>query len=310
MKKLLDLISEEVTKAFVECGYDEKYGKVTLSNRPDLCEYQCNGAMAGAKKYKCAPIAIANAVAEKLNESKVFSAANAVMPGFLNMNLSEELKKFSEIVTFREFTEKLVPDTKYPMLGVRVPKIRKIAKNAVKNGVAESFIKEKHVFYEEYFLHGLILGNLKTNFDTLLIEIENFLPYIDNWAICDSTVSSFKIFKKHKAEVFEKIKVWIKSKNPYTVRFAIVTLLWYFIDEEYLDKAITLVKNAYCEHYYVNMAIAWFFSVSLAKYYDNTLHIIEGKELPLFVHNKTIQKCIESFRITDKQKQYLKTLKK
>lgn len=225
------------------------------------------------------------------------------------MNLTEQLKIFSEN-EYREFSKKLIPDTNYPILGVRVPKIKQLAKNAITDGVAQNFLNEKHTFYEEYFLHGIILGNLKIEFDNLLEKIESFLPYIDNWAICDSTVSALKIFKKHKAEVFERLKVWLNSSNPYTVRFAIVTLLWYFIDEEFLDSAIILAKNACCEHYYVNMAIAWFYSIALVKFYNKTLPSIEQKQLPLFVHNKTIQKAVESFRLDKNRKQYLKTLKK
>lgn len=225
------------------------------------------------------------------------------------MNLTELLISNSE-ENYELFSKKLIPDTSYEILGVRVPKIKEIARLAVKNSaVALSFLKEKHDYYEEYFLHGIILGNLKTDFNIIMNLLDDFLPYIDNWAICDSTVSAMKIFKKHKKEVFEKISRWIKSDKPYTVRFAVVTLLQYFVDDEYIADAISLVYNACSNHYYVNMAIAWFFSVALVKQYDKTVGVLENKSLPKFIQNKSIQKAIESFRIDQNTKNYLRTLK-
>jgi 3-methyladenine DNA glycosylase AlkD len=212
---------------------------------------------------------------------------------------------------YAEFSKKLIPDTNLPIIGVRVPLLKKIVKEHKNDhsGII-SFINEQHKYYEEQFLHGLFLSNTSNDIDEILKNTDEFMQQIDNWAVCDSTVSSLKIFKQNKEKVLSHTIKWLNHANPYAVRFAIVTLMQYFLDATHIDFTLKSVCNIKSEHYYVNMAIAWFFSVSLAKYYDNTLHIIEEKELPLFVHNKTIQKCIESFRITDKQKQYLKTLKK
>ncbi len=225
------------------------------------------------------------------------------------MHITELLILNSE-ENYKLFSQKLIPDTSYEILGVRVPKIKEIAKSVAKNPTtALSFLKEKHNYYEEYFLHGIVLGNLKTDFNSIITLLDDFLKHIDNWAICDSTVSAMKIFKNHKKEVFEHIKRWIKSDKPYTVRFAVVTLLQYFIDEEYIDKAIPLVYNAISNHYYANMAIAWFFSVALVKQYHKTISVLEKKSLPKFIQNKSIQKAIESFRIDQNTKSYLRTLK-
>lgn len=208
------------------------------------------------------------------------------------------------------FSKKLIPDTKHEILGVRTPTIRKIAKEAANNfSTVKDFLSAKHTYHEEYMLHGLILGSLKINISELLPLIDDFIPHIDNWAVCDSCVSALKIIRKHKELFFDKIKLYLKSRNTYQIRFAIVALLWYYIDNEYCEQALLLVKDACCENYYVNMAVAWFYSVALVKKYDKAIIYLENKTLPKFVHNKSIQKAIESFRIEQKKKQYLRLLK-
>lgn len=210
---------------------------------------------------------------------------------------------------YREFSKKLIPDTDYKIIGVRTPIIKNIAKNAVKTNGCYAFLTEKHELYEEYFLHGIILGYLKTDFFDLIEEIEKFLPYIDNWAICDSTVAGLKIFKKHPDKVLDRVKIWIKSENPYTVRFGIVTLLDYYLDDNFSSAILELVANIKSEHYYIKMAAAWFFSIALIKRYESTISYLTENRLEKFVHNKSIQKAMESYRINDKEKVYLKTLK-
>ena len=211
---------------------------------------------------------------------------------------------------YAAFSKKLIPDTKHEILGVRIPIIRKIAKDAANNfEQILDFLNATHTYHEEFMLHGLILGHLNINISELLTFIDVFIPHIDNWAVCDSFVSSLKVIKKDKKLFFEKIKFYLKSKNVYQIRFAIVALLWYYIDEEYIDEILDLAKDACCENYYVNMAIAWLYSVALTKNYDKAVKYLQNKCLPKFVHNKSIQKAIESFRIDKTKKQYLKTLK-
>lgn len=213
-------------------------------------------------------------------------------------------------IKYKEFSKKLIPDTSYPIIGVRVPTIKNIVKS-IKNNKEEviSFLADKHTYYEEYFLHGLLIASEKENLSWVLDNIERFLPFIDNWAICDSTVSGLKIFKKNLPAVFNKVKVWIKSDNLYTVRFAIVTLLGYFLGENFCEEVLSIAISACCEHYYINMAIAWFISVALVKNYAQTVKLIESKTLPKFIQNKSIQKAVESFRISTDVKEYLKTFK-
>ena len=209
---------------------------------------------------------------------------------------------------YKLFSQKLIPDTKLEIIGVRVPILKNIAKKYKNTNTENEFLQEKHFYYEEWFLHGLLIGN-ETNFEKTMRYVEDFLPQIDNWAICDSFVSSLKIFKKNKTAVYKKVKEWILSDNTYTKRFAIVVLLDYFIDSEFIRETLTILQTIISDNYYVNMALAWFYSVALIKEYKTTLPIIESKKLPKFVHNKSIQKAVESFRIKEDIKAYLKSLK-
>ncbi len=211
---------------------------------------------------------------------------------------------------YKNFHQKLIPTNTYPIIGVRVPIINKIAKNILKEkDVVLNFFNTKHTYYEEYFLHGILIGLSKFDLNTTLKLLDDFLPYINNWAICDSLVSSLKIFKKYREEIFPRVKKWLNSKHEYTVRFAIVVLLNYFLDDCFISQVLNLIKSINHESYYVNMATAWLISVALVKQYEKTLPLLEEKSLPNFIQNKAIQKAIESFRISDFNKSYLKTLK-
>ncbi len=211
---------------------------------------------------------------------------------------------------YKSFSKKLTPDTKYKMLGVRVPIIRDIARNYCKNGeLVTSFLLEKHTFFEEYLLHGFLIAYSKFDLDKTVLEIEKFLPYIDNWAICDSFCASLKIVKKNKHFFFRNIKKWLQSSYPYTVRVALVLLLFHYTDKDWTDDIIQLTKSITSTCYYVNMALAWLYSVLLVKDFDKAIILLESKTLPRFVQNKTIQKAKESFRIAQPQKEYLNSLK-
>ncbi len=223
--------------------------------------------------------------------------------------LTDILIKNSEI-EYKKFSKKLTPDTHYPMLGVRVPVIKSIARKHCSNEVVvKTFLAERHTYFEEFLLHGLFIASLKNNVNSLLIETEKFLPFIDNWAICDTFCAALKIVKINRESFFINIKKWLKSPYPYTVRVALVLLLFHYDNGEWTDKIIDLTKDVHSEHYYVNMALAWLYSVLLVKDYDKTIKLIESKALPRFVHNKTIQKARESFRIDQKKKDYLIKMK-
>lgn len=209
---------------------------------------------------------------------------------------------------YRIFSEKIIPDTHYKMLGVRVPVIRKIVKEAVNTGEFISFLTENHVYYEEYFAHGLCLSAIKDETE-FYKALNAFLPFIDNWAICDSVAASVKKQAKNRELLYKNVLTWLKSDKVYTVRFGIVCLMNYFIDDEYADEILKLITRIKTDEYYINMAIAWLLSVMLIKKYEKTLPLIESKTLAPFIHNKTIDKARDSFRIDEKIKIYLKSLK-
>lgn len=210
---------------------------------------------------------------------------------------------------FAEFHRRLVPNLEpQKIIGVRTPQLRALAKQIVKEEICEAFLKElPHEYYEENQLHGFILSQMK-DFDTCIQYLEAFLPYMDNWATCDQT--SPKIFKSHKEELLPYIYKWIQKEHTYTVRFAIGMLMQHFLDEDFKPEYVRTVSSIQSEEYYINMEIAWYMATALAKQWDVVIPYLEQKEMEPWVHNKTIQKARESYRITDEQKDYLKILKR
>lgn len=209
---------------------------------------------------------------------------------------------------FAEFHRRLVPNLEpNKVIGVRTPQLRALAKQIAKEEICEAFLKElPHEYYEENQLHGFILSQMK-DFDTCIQYLEDFLPYIDNWATCDQT--SPKIFKRHKEELLTYIYKWIQKEHTYTVRFAIGMLMQHFLDEDFKLEYVQTVSSIQSEEYYINMEIAWYMATALAKQWDAVIPYLEQKKMGTWVHNKTIQKARESYRITDEQKVYLKKLK-
>lgn len=211
--------------------------------------------------------------------------------------------------TYKQFHAKLVPtiytDT---IIGVRVPALRKLAKKLNGTEEARLFLSTlPHQYYEENNLHAYLIAQIK-DYDICVAEVERFLPYIDNWATCDGL--SPKVFKKHLSELMEPIRRWLASDETYTVRFAIGMLMQFYLEEAFEVAHLDMVASIESEEYYINMMIAWYFATALAKQYEATLPYLQTNRLALWTHNKTIQKAVESYRITDAQKQYLKTLKR
>lgn len=208
-----------------------------------------------------------------------------------------------------EFQAKLtptVPPEKF--LGIRVPQLRKVAKDYIKNPEWQEFIKYlPHKYYDENILHGLLLSEMK-DYYACVEAIEVFLPYVDNWAVCDGICP--KVFKKHRQELLVKIREWSDSSHVYTCRFGIKMLMSHFLDGDYRQEYLEIAAAVRSEEYYVNMMIAWFFATALAKQWNTVIPYIEESRLDKWVHNKTIQKARESYRITDEQKEYLKGLKR
>lgn len=210
---------------------------------------------------------------------------------------------------YHAFHAKLMPNIAYDrIIGVRMPKLRAYAKEVAKEAYAKAFLKElPHPYYEENNLHGALLSHLYKDVEEYITELNKFLPYVDNWATCD--MMSPKVFKKNLPLVYEHVKKWLKSDETYTVRFGIVTLLGYFLDDEFVPEMLDLVAGVQSEAYYVKMAVAWYFSIALVKHYDATISYFTNPVLDVWTHNKALQKAVESYRIDGDTKKYLKGLK-
>ena len=224
------------------------------------------------------------------------------------MKIQKELFSLQD-KEYMKFLSKLTPNvSEDTIIGVRIPEIRKLAKKLVKNNEYEDFLKElPHKYYDENLLHGAIISEIK-DFDNCIELLDNFLPFVDNWAVCD-TISP-KIFKKYKKELIEKIKEWSQSDKTYTCRFGVEMLMTHFLDEDFKKEYLEMVADIHSEEYYVKMVVAWFFATALAKQWDYAVIYLEDNRLDVWVHNKTIQKARESLRISLEKKEHLKKLKK
>ena len=211
-------------------------------------------------------------------------------------------------IKYRDFQAKLIPgkDTE-TMIGVRTPELRKLAKQMLKREDIGEFLRDlPHRYFDEDQLHAFIVSGIK-EYGKCMEELVRFLPFVDNWATCDQM--SPGVFKKHKPELLAEIREWLGSEHTYTVRFGIGMLMQHFLDEDFDPAYPELVAGVHSEEYYVNMMIAWYFATALAKQYDAVRPFIEGRRLDPWTHNKTIQKAVESYRISDEQKEYLRSLK-
>ena len=192
------------------------------------------------------------------------------------------------------------------IIGVRVPVLRKFAKELYKSGEYRDFLNAlPHRYYEENNLHAFIISLMP--YEDFIVEIERFLPYVDNWATSDGLKPS--CIKGNEQDFVKRIYGWLSSDHEYTVRFGIGMLLSYYLDDAFKEEYLLKVSKIRSEKYYINMMIAWYFATALAKKYDATIPYLLEYKLPTWVHNKTIQKAIESYRISKEQKIFLKTLK-
>ena len=209
---------------------------------------------------------------------------------------------------FAAFQARLIPNVAPErIIGVRTPALRKLAKTLRGSGEAEEFLKAlPHDFFEENNLHAFLLCEMK-DFDACVQAVEDFLPYVDNWATCDQM--SPGVFRKNKQALLPYIRCWIASERCYTRRFGTGMLMSHFLDEDFREEYLRLVSDKRSEEYYVNMMIAWYFATALAKQYEAALPYHENRRLDPWVHNKTIQKAVESFRVSDEHKACLRALK-
>ena len=221
--------------------------------------------------------------------------------------IRNELFKMQDIA-YRDFNSKLIPTVnKSLFIGVRTPELRKYAKQLAKREDIEEFLHSlPHKYFDENQLHAFIVSEIK-DFKSCVDKVNEFLPYVDNWATCDQL--SPKVFKKNHKELIAYIKEWLESDKVYTVRFGIGMLMEHFLDEDFDISYLETVSNIRSDEYYVNMMIAWYFATALAKRYESVLPFIEKMSLDIWTHNKAIQKAVESLRISDEKKEYLKSLK-
>ncbi len=224
------------------------------------------------------------------------------------MNKIEEMLFSLKDNGYKDFSAALTPSVSDSLIiGVRVPELRKLAKSMQQEEAREFISQLPHKYYEENNLHAFLIEKI-TDTDECILEIDRFLPFVDNWATCD--MMSPKVFKKNKEALYKAIKRWIASGETYAVRYGIVRLMSHFLDEDFKIEHMDLVASAQNEEYYINMAVAWYFATALAKQYNSAVEFIKESKLKVWTHNKAIQKARESRRITQSQKEYLNTLKR
>ena len=210
--------------------------------------------------------------------------------------------------TYRDFQSALMPTVpKEKVIGVRTPALRKLAKQLTGTPQAEAFLQAlPHDYYEENNLHGLLIEQIKA-YPSCIAALDRFLPYIDNWATCDSPLP--KCFDKNKEDILERAKKWIAADTTYVKRYGMGVMMRLFLDKDFKEEYIQFVAGVKSEEYYVNMMIAWYMATALAKQWDAAIPYIQEHRLSEWVHRKSIQKAVESYRITPEQKEYLKGLR-
>ena len=226
------------------------------------------------------------------------------------MNIEKELFELQD-KKYQEFQKKLCPGTE-SIIGIRVPVLRNYAKELLKKYNFKELMENVNDKYqEEIMLQGMLIGEAKEEFSIIIKYIEAFIPKIETWAVCDTFCTGLKVTKKHKDEMWSLIQKYLKSKKEFEVRFGVVMILAYFIDEEHLEDNFKIFNSIKVDKYYVQMAVAWAISICLIRYYDRTVkYLQEEADLDNFTYNKAIQKAIESYRITNEQKDFLRNMKK
>ena len=220
------------------------------------------------------------------------------------MSVYERLKSYQD-ENYIDFQSKLVPNIdKKTIIGVRTPQMRTIVKEIFGSEEANKFLQTlPHKYYEENLVHFFLISKIK-DFDECVKEVEKFLPYINCWPVCDQATPL--VFKKHHDKLIFLIKKWINSNYIYTARFGIRMLMNEFLNDDFKEEYLEWVSSKNGNDYYLKMMIAWFFATALAKQYNATIKYIENKNLDPWIHQKTIQKAIESYRVSEEHKEYLK----
>lgn len=225
------------------------------------------------------------------------------------MNLIQKRLFELQEMKYKRFMERLVPTVpKDTILGVRLPQLRKLAREIVDTEEAKEFINQlPHLFFEENHLHSFLVDLYSKNFDEAVTRAEQFLPYIDNWAVCDSFKP--KALKNDPKALYSKIEEWMQSDEIYTIRWSLVLQINWFLEDFFHPQMLERVSKIQSKEYYVNMAISWYYSMALAKQYEVTIPMFQKQELPLWIHNQSLQKALESKQIDVVRKKELRSLK-
>lgn len=223
------------------------------------------------------------------------------------MEIVEKFLFENQDLGYRDFTLPLLPNIdEATFIGVRLPIIQKYAKGMDEGQKAEFLAELPHRYHEENLLHAFLLSNMK-DYDAFIVEVDRFLPFVSNWSVCDTICNKHLI--KHRPALIQKVYEWLRSDEAYRVRYAVKCLMNYFLGEDFEEEHLRKVEEVRLEDYYVRMMVAWYLATGLAKNYEAFLPWIEHRRFDSFTHNKAIQKAVESFRVSDEHKVYLKTLK-
>lgn len=229
----------------------------------------------------------------------------------INGEIRRKIFELSE-EKYKEFHSSLCPNT-HNIVGVRIPVLRNYAKELVKKIDVDKYLNEaSDEYYEEIMLQGMVIGIITKNKDIskYINYIDNFVPKINNWAICDTFCADLKATEKNLEYVWKYIQKYTNSKNTFEIRFAVVIILDYFIKEQYIDKVFNILDRINSREYYVQMAIAWAISIAFIKFPEKTMKYLTNNSLDDFTYNKAIQKIIESFRVDKQTKEILKKMKR
>jgi len=224
------------------------------------------------------------------------------------MTIRDELKELAE-EDYQKFSSSLLPGTKN-VLGVRLPKLREIAKKIVKGDWRTYLKTHDNYYFEEIMLQGMVIGYAKSEIEEILKYTSDFIPSIDNWSLCDSFCSGLKITKNNRDRVYKFLQPYLFSNKEFYVRFGIVMLLNYFIETEYIERVLSVLGKIKHEGYYVKMAAAWALSICYIKLQESTLEFLQNNNLDDFTYNKALQKITESYRIDKESKNVIKSMKR
>lgn len=227
---------------------------------------------------------------------------------------NEQIRYYLNIVAeseYKKFLINLIPNINSNLIiGVRIPKLRQLAKQIVKNDW-RSYLKAAYDdTFEEIMLQGIVIGYIKTDIDEYILYIKNFIPKINNWSVCDSFCSGLKLSKVYQNEIWNFIQPYLKDKREYYIRFGVVMLIYYYTDKEYIGKVFQLLNLIKSEFYYSKMAVAWAISIYYIKFPQLTLKYLENNSLDDFTYNKALQKIIESSKVDEQTKQKIRLMKR